>query len=137
MGDERRLLGFTRKEEGVILFLLIAFVLGSCVWIYRRYFEPLPTIQEEDIRFDRHDQKDTTAHESNVMNHDEIIVKINLNTASEKELDDIPGIGPVTATRICQYRETHGPFREINELVNVKGIGQVTLKKMKPYLTIK
>ncbi|MFO1351129.1 MAG: helix-hairpin-helix domain-containing protein [Gammaproteobacteria bacterium] len=61
---------------------------------------------------------------------------ININTASAKELDDgIKGVGPVLAARIVKYREENGPFKSIDDLVNVKGIGPATLDKIRGQIT--
>lgn len=49
--------------------------------------------------------------------------KININTASAKLLDTLPGIGPVIAQRIVDYREANGPFQEAAAIANVEGIG--------------
>jgi competence protein ComEA len=57
--------------------------------------------------------------------------KINLNTATLEELDTLPGIGPVLAKRIIDYRETVGPFQSIDDLLHVKGIGQALLEKIR------
>jgi competence protein ComEA len=57
--------------------------------------------------------------------------KINLNTATLAELDSLPGIGPVLAQRIIDYREEHGPFQSVDELLNVKGIGSELLEKIR------
>ncbi|HHT48996.1 MAG TPA: helix-hairpin-helix domain-containing protein [Firmicutes bacterium] len=59
------------------------------------------------------------------------------NTATNEELQTIPGIGPVLAARIIEYRETVGKFRSIEDLLAVKGIGEKTLAKIRPYLEIK
>ena len=56
--------------------------------------------------------------------------KVNLNTASEKELTALPGIGDVLAARIVAYREEHGPFRSLASLKQVSGIGDSLLKKI-------
>ena len=61
---------------------------------------------------------------------------INLNTADEKALLRLPGIGKVTAARIIQFREKNGDFKNINELLKIKRIGKKTLKKIKNYLII-
>lgn len=53
---------------------------------------------------------------------------ININTASQKELMELPGIGEVLAQRIVDYRDAHGPFRTKNELTKVSGIGKKKLE---------
>ncbi|RNC83415.1 MAG: helix-hairpin-helix domain-containing protein [Balneola sp.] len=64
------------------------------------------------------------------------LASINLNTATLQELESLPGIGKSYAQRIIEYRETNGPFTSVEELVNVKGIGDKTLEKIKPFLII-
>jgi competence protein ComEA len=54
--------------------------------------------------------------------------KINVNTANENELDRLPGIGPVLASRIVEYRKSNGRFSKCEELLKVKGIGESILK---------
>jgi competence protein ComEA len=59
---------------------------------------------------------------------------VNINTADKELLTQLPGIGPVTADSILQYRQDNGQFTSIEELTKVKGIGDKTLIKLKPYL---
>ena len=61
---------------------------------------------------------------------------MNINTASKKELDALPGIGETLAQRIIDYRSANGPFSTVDELTKVKGIGEKTLEKLKPYATV-
>ncbi len=64
------------------------------------------------------------------------IEKININTADEKTFMQIKGIGPVTAKAIIDYRNKNGPFKEIEELKNVSGIGDKTYEKIKDFITV-
>ena len=59
---------------------------------------------------------------------------LDLNTATATELDALPGIGPVLAARIVQHRREHGPFRSVDELLSVPGIGARLLARLKPAL---
>ena len=62
--------------------------------------------------------------------------KININTATAKELDSLPGIGPAMAKRIQEYRSQKGPFTSIEGIKGVKGIGDGVFKKIKDKITI-
>ena len=61
---------------------------------------------------------------------------IDLNLASKEDLEALPGIGPVLAGRIVDYRQRRGPFKNIDDLENVSGIGPKKLALIKPYLII-
>lgn len=61
---------------------------------------------------------------------------VNINTAGQNELDTLPGIGPAYAQRIIQYREANGPFKSIEDLKNVSGIGDKTFEKLKDRITV-
>lgn len=62
--------------------------------------------------------------------------KININYATLEELQTLPGIGPVLAQRIIEYRETYGPFMDVEELLNVKGIGEGLLDRIRDLITV-
>jgi len=61
---------------------------------------------------------------------------INLNTASATQLEQLPGVGPKTAARIIEYRQKNNGFKKVEEIMNVRGIGEKTFLKMKDQLTI-
>jgi len=61
---------------------------------------------------------------------------VDLNTASVEQLTTIPGIGRVTAERIVQWREQNGPFRRPEDLMKVKGIGDKSFDKLRPYVKV-
>ncbi|PIP21355.1 MAG: hypothetical protein COX39_03285 [Candidatus Nealsonbacteria bacterium CG23_combo_of_CG06-09_8_20_14_all_40_13] len=66
----------------------------------------------------------------------EVAGKININTADATTLDSLPGIGPVYASRIIEYRQANGGFKSIEEIEQIKGIGPATFEKMKDKITI-
>ena len=61
---------------------------------------------------------------------------VNINTASAAEFEALPGIGPKMAARIIEYRQKNGPFKKVEELMNVRGIGEKNFLKLKAQLTI-
>ena len=61
--------------------------------------------------------------------------KVNINTADADALDALPGIGPVLARRIIEWRTANGPFAGIEELLEVDGIGQATLDGLRDHIT--
>lgn len=61
---------------------------------------------------------------------------VNINTASAQQLEGLPGIGAATAARIVEYRQKNGGFKKIEEIMNVRGIGEKLFLKMKPQLTV-
>jgi competence protein ComEA len=61
---------------------------------------------------------------------------VNLNTATEEQLDTLPGVGPVTAQKILQWRAAHGAFSAVDELLEVDGIGEKTLADLAPLVTL-
>jgi competence protein ComEA len=61
---------------------------------------------------------------------------LNLNSATEAQLEALPGIGPAMATRIVEYRKKNGPFKKAEDLMNVKGIGEKSFVKLKALITV-
>lgn len=59
---------------------------------------------------------------------------VNPNTATVTELMQLPGVGAKTAERIVEYRKQHGPFQRLEDLMNVKGIGEKSFTKLRPHL---
>jgi competence ComEA-like helix-hairpin-helix protein len=61
---------------------------------------------------------------------------IDLNVANAKELQELPGVGPVTAQRIIDMRQKSGRFKRVEDLLAIRGISQKKLDAMRPYVTV-
>ena len=106
------------KNFHLLLVALFACTLGMSALSENTYAAPV--------------KKEVTASTITAKKH--IAQDVNINTADQELLTQLPGIGPVTAEKIIEYRKTNGNFKSIDELTEVKGIGDKTLIKLKPYL---
>lgn len=61
---------------------------------------------------------------------------VNINTADQAELESLPGVGAVRAAAILEYRRENGPFQSIEDLLEVDGIGEKTLDKLRNFVTV-
>ncbi len=61
---------------------------------------------------------------------------IDINLASAKELEELPGVGPTTAKAIIQFRTKTGRFHRVEDLLAIRGISETKLEKMRPYITV-
>jgi comEA protein len=155
-------IGFTETEIKVLLFLLAIFLAGFSYLKFvkggseARYKEF--DYSKEESQLLKSEQGDSLGEASTFDNKDSVrrqvlelkdksfeSVKkkepdeksINLNSASREELMKISGIGKKTAENIYSYREEKGKFKTLDELMNVKGIGNAKFAKFKKYLYIK
>jgi competence protein ComEA len=62
--------------------------------------------------------------------------RVDLNSATREQLMQVKGIGPALADRIIEFRKEHGPFRRVEDMMKVRGIGEKSLAKLRPYLTV-
>jgi len=61
---------------------------------------------------------------------------VDLNTADSAALESIPGIGKSLSQRIVAFREKNGPFATVDDLLKVQGVGEKSIQKLRPYLTV-
>lgn len=112
----------TRHERSIIVFLSLSLLLGSGALYYRRirprvHLKVLP--QDVEAKKILEERK-----------------KVNINEASLQELTRLSGIGPVLAKRILDYRRLHGPFKKVEDIKNVEGIGPKKLSLIEKYLIL-
>ena len=78
----------------------------------------------------------TSATTGSASSNSSVDKQVNINTATESELQSIPGIGPSKAKSIIEYRDTNGAFDSVEKIKEVNGIGEKTFDKLKDYLTV-
>jgi len=61
---------------------------------------------------------------------------VDLNTADSSALESVPGIGKSLSQRILAFRDKNGPFQSVNDLLKVQGVGEKSIQKLRPYLTV-
>lgn len=71
-----------------------------------------------------------------VERHDPLIPTMDLNRATAEDLVRLPGVGPRLAGRLISYREKHGPFRSVEELTRIRGIGPVKVRAIRAFLRV-
>lgn len=115
------MLNLTRYEKAIITFLALSALLGSGILYYQKVcarieLEVSP-LDPEGARIQG-------------------VRLVNINEATLQELIRLPGIGPVLARRIIDYRNLHGPFQKIEAIKNVKGIGREKFEQVRELLVI-
>jgi comEA protein len=143
------MLNLTRQERLVIQFLALFFLIGCGIYIIRNLArdDTPPDFQsgESEAREfkERADLIDSVyfSKQSGQANQaptveSESVGRLNLNSATKTELMRLPNIGEVTAQRIIDYRNTHQGFSSVDELIEVKGIGDKTFKRIKDEVSV-
>lgn len=144
------MINFTPQERKALLFLVIILVLGSGITLYKKYhsnfapellLKPKPNYSESNFNVSNVTLPIDTATkienkvDSSKYSH-KIIFPINLNTATQYELEKLPSIGPVLAKRIIDYRNQKGGFKTVEEIKQVPSIKNKIFEKIKNYITV-
>jgi len=118
-----------RVVIGTVLFMLILGVGGLLVWHDFHQVQPSSVTVTSAVK-----SAQPTAETTQLVSASSTL--ININTATVSELDNLPGIGPVYAQRIVDYRSSNGEFTSTSQLKSVKGIGTKTFDKLKSLITV-
>lgn len=97
----------------------------------------IPNINDKNdlnIVASNHGQQDNTSTNKKILTNNSD--KVNLNTASENDLLKVPGVGPTKVKEIINFRQTNGHFQSVEDLKNIKGIGNKTFDKIKDYFIV-
>lgn len=113
------------KNDTKIILKLSARILAAAVLaamsLYNLFHDTTICVESETICFSDSDAADLI---------------VNINTATARELKKLDGIGRVTAQAIIDYRTENGEFSSVDELINVKGIGEIKLEKIRDHVTV-
>lgn len=119
MSEQERKSGWYPQAELVVIYVLSTALLIGLLLLYgqrKGWFSPTPEIIKADPSdFD---------------------YRIDINRAHWTELALLPDIGQVRATSIVGYRETHGPFQEVNDLLSVPGISSTILERIRKHVAV-
>ena len=121
----------TSPLEGTVLILTLLFVLGTLLWFrVSRPAEGLTFVEtgETGRTVSAPEQRSAPG-----MLEGEVL---DLNTASQADLTRLPGIGEKKAAAILAWREEHGPFQVVEDVMSVDGIGEKILADIRPYVTV-
>jgi competence ComEA-like helix-hairpin-helix protein len=117
---------FTREERMVVFFLAACLLVGAMVTAAGRVFPStvpgFPFVPSEPVAGD--DEHETASG------------PVDINAATEEELVRLPGVGPVRAAAIVRLREERGGFGSVDDLLEIRGIGPVTLEKLRSAATV-
>ena len=123
---------FTKKEKNIILVIALVLLLGAVGFLVRRIIKKQRTLRTADVSM-----KDEFKRENENFGGSTIPSEpVNMNTAGLMEIEALPYLGVERAKDIIEYRDKNGPFKDIQELTNISGIGEKTLEKLKPLITL-
>ena len=111
------MLHFTKQERVALIWLTTVFLLGSVLnYVFRKYPEIIDIV--------------------NLIDSEKVYPKVDINTASAEELEQLPYIGEYTAQNIINYREDHGSFMTIEDIKAVKGVRDKNYNIFSKYLQV-
>ncbi|MGC8594788.1 MAG: ComEA family DNA-binding protein [Candidatus Kryptoniota bacterium] len=139
--------GLSKSESKIILFLTFGMLIGGFVKILQeREGMPRYDYRQTDAIFAESASKvdsiisieeDTSKVSASAQHKKKLAVSpVDINIASAEELTSLPGIGQATAERIVEYRKIHGKFASIEDLMNVKGIGEKKFQKLRSLVVV-
>ncbi|MFA6618686.1 MAG: helix-hairpin-helix domain-containing protein [Candidatus Neomarinimicrobiota bacterium] len=121
----------TNKEKNIILVIALVLLLGAVGFVVRKVIKKQRPLSSKDVKMQENFDRENENEE--IQNFD---IPVNINKANLSEIEALPYLGIQRAKDIIEYREKIGPFKSLEELTNISGIGAKTLEKLKPLITL-
>ncbi len=121
------------KKSGIWILVVLTLIFAAFVagfYVGRNYNRPPVQVSSQPPKTTAASTAATAPTQSTAAG------KLNINEATEEQLQQLPGIGPVLAKQIVAYRMTYGYFHSVSELLNVEGFGQKRLEALLEYITV-
>jgi len=126
----------SERERKALILIGAALIVGIGLILAKAY-RPSLFLGEPDFQMEDAGAKpEIIPFETRPSPEERISKPVDINEASKEELERLPGIGPTLADRILQYREKHGKFKRIEEIKQVRGIGERTFQRIKSLITV-
>jgi comEA protein len=122
---------FTKKEKNIILVIAFVLLLGAVGFIVRLVIKKQRSLRSADVSV-----KESFDRENEQYEEAKLPAKPVINTAGLMEIEALPFLGIERSKDIIEYRDKNGPFKDLDELTNISGIGAKTLEKLKPLITL-
>ena len=119
------------EKHKVICIITSLFIIASGIWYSHYTRNEIIILHNDDLKYYENVKKEEDFID--MLNKESII---NINTATAEELDSLDGIGPQTALRIIDYRNSKGGFKSKSEIMEVSGVGEATYLKIKDYISV-
>ncbi len=126
-----QILSFTPQETKALIFLVAALLVGTGLTLYKRTH---PQFAPELVPLGREAVVSTNAQEQSDPVADARLLNINQATAEELQL--LPGLGPSLSRRVVSYREAHGGYAKIEDIMQVDGIGPKTFQRIRDCISV-
>ena len=131
---EKKLKAWTKFEKIILVLSVVCFLSMCGVYAVGGGSSGQPwRVEVERTESQQQEVPDSGRQEPDSLREGELI---HLNSASVSDLARLPGVGPVRAQAIEDYRQEHGPFTAVDDLTAVKGIGPAIVEGLRPYVTV-
>jgi comEA protein len=128
---EMQIFSFTPQETKALIFLVAALLVGSGITLYKKthtqFASELVPLGREAVVSPNDMKQSSLVPDAKLLN---------INSATAEELQLLPGLGPNLSRRVVEYREVHGGYSKIEDIMQVNGIGPKTFQRIKEYISV-